>query len=154
MKDKTIIKCLALYGASLIFFTFYNQTNYASYPSDPPTDKIADSLLIEAIVYVESRGNDSAYNKESGAVGCMQIMPVMVREVNRICKLTQTDKSFTLEDRWDCDKSKEMFLLWKKFHHKTSTPERIARHWWGGPKYGEQECSLFYWEQVKLNLEI
>ena len=108
--------------------------------------------LIHAIMMVESRGNPKAYNK-SGATGCMQIMPVMLAEVNRINRILKNDKYFYPNDRWDCDKSVEMFLIWKNFHHKDSDFETISRHWWGGPKYGEMDCSLFYWERVKGELE-
>ncbi len=108
--------------------------------------------LIHAIMMVESRGNPQAYNK-SGATGCMQIMPVMLAEVNRINRILKNDKYFYPNDRWDCDKSVEMFLIWKNFHHKDSDFETISRHWWGGPKYGEMDCSLFYWERVKEELE-
>ena len=117
-------------------------------------DFIADKELIEAIIQVESNGNPKAYNKSSGATGCMQIMPVMVNEVNRINSLTKNGKYFYPKDRWDCEKSKEMFIIWKQFHHKDSTPEKIARHWWGGPRYGNSDMSLFYWERVKKNLEV
>jgi hypothetical protein len=116
-------------------------------------DEITDEELIEAIIEVESNGNPNAYNEGSGATGCMQIMPIMVNEVNRICKLTKNNKYFYPKDRWDCGKSKEMFMIWKNYHHKTSPPETIARHWWGGPHYGDEDCSLFYWKRVKKNLE-
>ena len=116
------------------------------------TSHINEEDLIHAIMMVESRGNPKAYNK-SGATGCMQIMPVMLAEVNRINRILKNDKYFYPNDRWDCDKSVEMFLIWKNFHHKDSDFETISRHWWGGPKYGEMDCSLFYWERVKGELE-
>jgi len=119
----------------------------------PYEDEITDEELIEAIMEVESNGNPNAYNEGSGATGCMQIMPVMVNEVNRINSIVKNGKYFYPNDRWDCEKSKEMFMIWKQFHHKDSTPEKIARHWWGGPRYGDMDMSLFYWERVKKNLE-
>ncbi len=168
MKDKHIILILSMYGLSMVWFTFFKPHNNIPTPQStsylsilPDTiyldttfiKEYTDESLIGAIMYVESRGNDSAYNKQSGATGCMQIMPVMVREVNRINQIINSDQEYTLDDRWDCEKSIEMFLIWKSFHHKHSDYETISRHWWGGPKYGEQECSIFYWEKVKENLE-
>jgi hypothetical protein len=165
MKDKHVIFGISLYITIIVWFTCfqYDNTSPDLFPPNPtlksiPTDTISiieyyDRPLIEAIIYVESRGNDSAYNKQSGATGCMQIMPIMVKEVNRINKIRNSDQKYTLEDRWDRNKSIEMFLIWKDFHHKNSDYEVISRHWWGGPKYGKEECSIFYWERVKENLE-
>ena len=113
----------------------------------------SEAHLIQSIMQVESGGNRTAYNKSSGATGCMQIMPVMVAEVNRICKIKKLKKRFTLDDRWSCEYSIEMFLIWKDYHHSTSTPEKISRHWWGGPRYGERECSVFYWKRVRRELK-
>ena len=134
--------------------TICDTTTDSVYVDTIKTDTISDEDLIEAIMEVESNGNPNAYNEGSGATGCMQIMPIMVNEVNRICKLTKTDLYFYPKDRWDCDKSKEMFMIWKNYHHENSDAETISRHWWGGPKYGEEDCSEFYWDRVKLNLEI
>ena len=118
-----------------------------------PIQKIDDFInevdsLISAIMFVESSYRPNAYNATSGATGCMQIMPVMVDEVNRILGLDEYD----LEDRWCCDRSVEMFLVWKNHHHANSDWETIARHWWGGPKWGEHAISDFYWEKVESAL--
>ena len=84
----------------------------------------------------------------------MQLMPIMVKEVNRICKLRGIQKTFTMDDRWSCKKSKQMFRIWYGFHHRDSPAERIARHWWGGPKWGEHDISMAYWEKVKDRLDV
>ena len=59
------------------------------------------------------------------AVGALQIRPIMVREVNRICKRIGSDQRFTLKDRFDRDKSIHMFMIWKKFHHKNSILNKL-----------------------------
>ena len=41
---------------------------------------------IGAIIRVESSNNDSAYNANEDAVGCLQIRQTMVNDVNRILK--------------------------------------------------------------------
>lgn len=56
--------------------------------------------LIMAMIWVESRNNDSAYAKSEEAVGCLQIRPIMLAECNRILELQNVDKRYTLEDRW------------------------------------------------------
>ena len=116
-------------------------------------DSLNIDELMSAIIHVESRGNADAYNESSGAVGCMQLMPIMVKEVNRICKLRGIQKSYTMDDRWSCEKSKQMFRIWYNFHHRRSSAERIARHWWGGPKWGEHAISMSYWNKVKDRLD-
>lgn len=40
--------------------------------------------LIPAIIQVESSGNPNAFNKNSGAIGLMQITPIVLKEYNEI----------------------------------------------------------------------
>ena len=108
--------------------------------------------LVSALIYVESRGNDSAYCKNEEAVGCLQIRPIMVREVNRILKIQGEENCFELKDRWDREKSLEMFYVWKNFHHSNSTNEQIARNWNGGPKGYQKRSTIKYWAKVEQQL--
>ena len=110
--------------------------------------------ITSALIYVESRGNDRAYNSSEEAVGCLQIRPIMVREVNRILKKTGKEERFDLEDRWDREKSLEMFHIWREYHHPNSTDEVIARNWNGGPNGFNKESTLKYWKKVRGRLEI
>ena len=120
----------------------------------PLKPKIIPSNITSAMIYVESNGNDSAYNKTEEAVGCLQIRPIMVREVNRILKKKGNDKRFEMEDRWEREKSLEMFHIWREHHHPNSTDEVIARNWNGGPNGFKKESTLKYWKKVKGRLEI
>lgn len=119
-------------------------------------DVITDADLLTALILVESRGNDSAIGDRhlvgNEAVGALQIRPIMVREVNRILKIQKSDKRFTLKDRFDRDKTIEMFLVWKNFHHKDSDPEKIARNWNGGPKGFKISRTEKYWAKVQKEL--
>jgi hypothetical protein len=108
--------------------------------------------LINAIIQVESHGNDSAVNVSSQAVGCMQIRPIMVREVNRILQINGVHQEYTLNDRYSRDKSIEMFHVWRKYHHMGHSWERIARCWNGGGKGHEMKATINYWEKVKSNI--
>lgn len=113
--------------------------------------------LVNALIYVESRGLDSAIGDthlDQPSVGVLQIRPIMVREVNRICKRIGSHQRFTLKDRFDRDKSVHMFLIWKEFHHKDSDFESIARSWNGGPKGPKSSRTLPYWEKVEKQLNI
>lgn len=117
-----------------------------------PTPIKTDSL-VAALIQVESRGNDSAYCKSEEAVGCLQIRPIMVREVNRILKIQGKENRFKLKDRWDREKSLEIFYVWKNFHHSNSTNEQVARNWNGGPKGHQRKSTIKYWTKVEQQLK-
>ena len=119
-------------------------------------DVITDADLVSALIHVESRGNDSAIGDRhlvgEEAVGALQIRPIMVREVNRILKIQKSDKRYSLKDRFERDKSIEMFYIWKNYHHKDSEPEVIARNWNGGPKGYRVNRTIKYWNKVEKQL--
>ena len=119
-------------------------------------DVITDSDLVTALIFVESRGNDSAIGDRhlvgNEAIGALQIRPIMVREVNRILKIQKIDKRYKLKDRFDRAKSIEMFYIWKNYHHKDSEPEVIARNWNGGPKGYKVSRTEKYWLKVEKQL--
>ena len=117
--------------------------------------KVDENELLKALIIVESQGNDSAIGDThlgEPSVGVLQIRPIMVREVNRILKLKKTEVRFKLKDRFDRDKSIEMFTIWKEFHHKDSDFETIARNWNGGPNGYKRSSTLHYWKKVENEL--
>jgi len=118
------------------------------------TPKSIESNVVEAMIQVESCGNDSAYNSSEEAVGCLQIRPIMLREVNRILRKQGDTLRFELEDRWDREKSLKMFHIWREYHHPNSTDEVIARNWNGGPKGYEKESTIRYWRKVKGHIDV
>jgi len=109
--------------------------------------------LIEAMIWVESRDNDSAYNKREDAVGCLQIRPIMLRECNRILELQKIEKRYTLEDRWSRTKSVQIFYVVNNYHHENGTYEEIARAWNGGPNWAEKGGTKRYWNKVQRKLK-
>lgn len=123
-----------------------------------PIEVVVDPIepLVKAIIYVESKGNDSAIGDRhlgsNYAVGVLQIRPIMVREVNRILKIKKSDKKYQLKDRYDRDKSIEIFLIWKEFHHKDSDYEAIARSWNGGTNGVKNPKTYSYWKKVEQQL--
>ena len=113
--------------------------------------------LIQALIHIESSGNDSCIgdkHMKSPSIGCLQIRPIMVCEVNRILKIQQNPKRFKNKDRWSRVKSIEMFNIWKNYHHKNSTNEVIARCWNGGPKGYKNPSTLRYWSKIKKYLKL
>ena len=117
---------------------------------------ITDGDLLTALIFVESRGNDSAIGDrhlvDNEAVGALQIRPIMVREVNRILKIQGKTERFDLKDRFDRQQSIRMFMVWKNYHHKNSEPEVIARNWNGGPKGYKVSRTEKYWLKVQKQL--
>ena len=113
-----------------------------------PTYTLDVDPLIQAMIMVESEGNDSAYHKGEKAAGCLQIRPIMVREVNRILRKQGLDKRFKNSDRKSGDKSIEMFNIWADAYHLNSSYEKMARNWNGGPKGYKKSATSHYWKKV------
>ena len=114
--------------------------------------EMGEGDLIEALIQVESRGNENAVgDKHLGkpSVGVLQIRPIMVREVNRILKKGKKKLRFTLKDRFSREKSIKMFKVWKKYYHSNSSFEKIARCWNGGPNGYKNKSTSHYWNKVK-----
>ena len=118
-----------------------------------PTYTLDVDPLIQAMIMVESEGNDSAYHKGEKAAGCLQIRPIMVREVNRILDIQNSELEYTLEDRWSREKSIEMFHIVNGYHNKNSTYEEIARAWNGGPNWFKKSLTKRYWKRVQKQLK-
>ena len=111
---------------------------------DKTEETIIEDPLIAAIIQVESGGDTLAYNLKEDAVGCLQIRPIMVREVNRLLG----KDSFTLKDRWSKAKSIQMFNILRS-HLKGASDEEIARTWNGGYNGKNIPQTLQYWQKVK-----
>ena len=108
--------------------------------------------LIEAMAFVESRGNPSVIGDTdlgSPSVGLLQIRPIMVSDVNRILRKQGLDKKFKYSDRSSGDKSIEMFNIWADAYHLNSSYEKMARNWNGGPKGYKKPATAHYWNKVK-----
>ena len=109
---------------------------------------LVDGELVHAMIQVESRGDDSAYCAKEDAAGCLQIRPIMLKEINRILKRQKSDKAYTLADRWSRDKSVEMLKVFAD-HYELKSVEGIARCWNGGPQGMTYTSTKGYWTKVK-----
>lgn len=89
--------------------------------------------LIDAIAHFESKGNARAVNGQY--VGLLQISPVLVRECNNILKARGESKRYTLKDRYNAKKSREMFAIIQSHHNPSNSIERAIRIWKGGIGY-------------------
>lgn len=129
---------ILLSGLSLIFSLVALSTSHSHHESPHEVIENVDTVevvsewdsLISALIHVESNGNDNAINPTSGASGCLQLMPIFVDEVNRVA-LT----SYTYDDRFDREKSIEMFNEYQAHYNpERDIHEAIRRH---NPTAGE-----------------
>ena len=100
-----------------------------------------DSLW-DAICQIESNHNPRAINGD--AVGIAQIRPICLEDCNRIIGHEQWVKS----DRFDPEKSKEMFVFYTDYWSDGSDEQR-ARVWFGGPRMLNSDE---YWLKVQEKL--
>lgn len=89
--------------------------------------------VIDAIIEIESRGNERARN--GIYVGVLQISPVLVRECNNILKSRGDSRRFTLNDRLSREKSKEMFVVIMSRFNPENDIDKTARIWKMGIHY-------------------
>ena len=98
--------------------------------------------VMRAIIQVESNGKSDA--KNGNQCGAMQITPILVKECNQILKSRNSKKRYTLADRFDVRKSKEMFLLIQSHHNPTNNVEHAIRSWNGGQNYSIRATQRYY----------
>ena len=103
--------------------------------------------VMEAIIQVESKGNPRAVSGNS--CGAMQITPIMVAECNNILKKRKSKKRFTLADRFNVAKSKEMFILFQSFHNPKNNVEQSIRSWNGGMRYTVRGTQRYFNKVMK-----
>lgn len=89
--------------------------------------------VMEAITQVESGGNCKAVSGKH--VGPMQISPGMVEECNQILAKRGDKRRFTLKDRYNKQKSQEMFVVFQSKYNSQNNVERAIRMWNGGPGF-------------------
>lgn len=111
-----------------------------------PMEKIY--VLVAAVAKVESAGDPTAFNKKENAAGILQIRPIMLREINRLC-----GTAFKLLDRFDEQKSIQMFVLLQQKINPSFDFEYGARVWNGGYGAMDKESTAKYWHKVKKHLK-
>jgi hypothetical protein len=105
--------------------------------------------FINALIHVESSGRDKVIGDNGLAVGCLQIHPIMISDVNRICKLKGSSLRFTLSDRTNRVKSIQIATIFFQYYVKDMKDyESMARSWNGGPSY-KIKSTDGYWKKVK-----
>ena len=108
------------------------------------------SQVIKAIGYVESRWNPKAVSPCGRWVGYLQISKEMVLCCNRIVGY----QKYSFEDRFDKNKSIEMFYLFQNKYNPNGDIEKGIRMWNGGPRYKIQSTNGYYNKVMKKYTEI
>ena len=88
--------------------------------------------VINAIIQVESGGNPKARNPIGDCCGVLQITPIVVQQTNKILKNKKSKKRYTLKDRYDVQKSKEMFVLMQEHFNPEHNVEKAIKGWNSG----------------------
>ena len=84
--------------------------------------------VINAIAMVESQGQPNVVSKNGLYVGYLQISEILVRECNRIVGY----KKYTYADRYDKQKSIDMFIDYQEFYNPDGNMECAIRLWNSG----------------------
>ena len=125
---------------TLIFsFVFLNCIAPISHPTPVFYIEVSEPLIIfnmkdpllRAVAWYESRYNERAVNKHSGARGLLQIIPVMIKEVNKICKKTGNPARYTWNDAWDPQKSIEIWWIVQNYHNPEYDIAKAVKIWFG-----------------------
>ena len=106
------------------------------------SSKVNWEPVMNAIIQVESGGRSKA--KNGNQCGAMQITPILVRECNNILKARKSKKRYTLADRFNVKKSKEMFLLIQSHHNPENDVEHAIRSWNGGQHYSVRATQRYF----------
>ena len=103
--------------------------------------------VINAISKVESKENPSAVSKD--CVGILQIRPILGKQCNIWLKNQKSSKRYTLKDRYDVGKSKEMFIMIQEHYNPSHNVEKAIRLWNGGPNYSVKKTNGYYKKVMK-----
>ena len=111
--------------------------------------------VMDVIIQVESRGNAKAVDKSGTCVGILQMKKCLVDETNNILKRNKDERRYTYSDRYNPQKSKEMFVILQNHFNKEQSVERAIRSWNAGfyyeKRYGWsslQRRTKSYYEKV------
>ena len=85
--------------------------------------------VMNAIIQVESEGNAKAHNPVGDCAGILQITPILVKECNQILAKQKSKRRYTLGDRYNAQKSKEMFIMLQEHFNPELNVEKAIKQW-------------------------
>lgn len=100
--------------------------------------------VANAIIKVESGGNPRAHNPNGDCAGILQITPVCVKQVNIWLAQEKSKKRYTLKDRYNVEKSMEMFYIVQAHFNPQNDVERAIRIWNGGAGFTKRGTQRYY----------
>lgn len=101
-------------------------------------------IMYKAICAVESENDSMAYNRHSGAAGIIQLLPIYVKDVNRI-----QGTKYTLRDRYNPTKCKEMFEIYQSHYNPNKNIVNAINLHLQGCNYSTNEFQWYYKRVVK-----
>ena len=105
--------------------------------------------VMNAIIKVESGGNPKAHNPNGDCAGILQITPILVKQCNIWLANQKSSKRYTMSDRYNAEKSKEMFIMVQEHYNPEGNVEKAIRIWNGGPKYSVAKTNTYYKRVMK-----
>lgn len=108
------------------------------------------NLLIESLIAIESNGIENAVSKDSNCIGVLQIKKIIVDDCNEYLLSKGIKKQFNYDDRYNKEKSIEMFHLIQeryrnyKTHRSKTHIEHMIRLWNGGCGYNIKSTQDYY----------
>ena len=114
-------------------------------------------FLISALIQVESEGKLDAFNEKENAIGCLQIRPIYIQDLNRF-----SSNTYTHSDMYDRNNAIDACVTYlryygnqiKRIELREPTFEDLARIHNGGELGYCRESTVEYWEKVKKELDI
>ena len=100
--------------------------------------------FIEALVWVESKGNPNAVGRDND-VGVLQITPILVEDCNRIVKC----EKYSLEDRLDSLKSVEMFNIIQQHYNPQKDYHWALKLWNSGAPLSYHRKVMDKYNEIK-----
>lgn len=112
--------------------------------------------LLDAIEWVESKGDPWAVGDDGAAVGAYQIHKIYVDDCNRIARvrgdvILKSSCMFTYRDRENKQMSRKMVKMFLRYYGGTF--EEMARKHNGGPNGHNKESTEAYWVKVKARMD-
>lgn len=112
----------------LLLLTFFSINSF----SETNDTKVYDwDKVINALIEVESKGDEKAVSKNKKFVGILQISTILVDDCNRIIG----EKKYTYNCRYDKTKSIEMFKIMQNYYNPKKDLMFAIRMWKGGPTW-------------------
>ena len=100
-----------------------------------------------AFIRLESNFKADAINPISGAAGILQITPVMIADVNKICKRIGLKRHYKIQDAFSPEKSLEIFRLAMLWYDPANIQE-ACKIWFGRGRQHDGWTWREYYEKL------